>query len=546
MRARLLLTRLRLGLALIAAAWSALPAHLTSVPGGTRGPGRIGTGTGSMEVNDSLTASLDLFGYLADSRASAWRRGDPLGPGGKPSLTYNRYLYRELPFDRPYLLREELRPLYQDFAYLPLWQPTQLAARARYRFLPGVWGTLGLEHNGDVVQISARDITRIIEVGELNLRWAPEAAPGLALVLGQLRLSGTYCPLFDQFPLENFYVAGLQAAYSRDLKAAGSFRVEATAGKEALGRTLRTDPAMFRETEMNVYLDAVRERHHLLASARWTSPRGLSLGLLAGAQVVPADSTVRVIPNSDLYDAHRWRETMGWQAGAEAGYRGFDWEHRLALSHGRGDVQMAWSGPDPVYDPTLDSTMLRFTRSGSALTQAVYWMGFRSGRLRLEGGAWWQARAPSKRQAAFLRADGSADTLRLGSRDFRAAKLSLQPALAAGPLLIGLRYDGFFYLDPAAHANTLEMLTDQALRPVTDSLGVRLEGPSPWEREAVDAHILSPFVELDLGAGLHVRATGSGAWYRKTVWRQGGYGRFHGNAVLAAWMAFRFVQLDGL
>jgi hypothetical protein len=142
------------GMALLSAHLSAWP-HLTSVSGGTRGPGRIGTGTGSMEVNDSLKASVDLYAYLPDSRAWDWRSGEPLGPGGKMPLYHNRYLYREAPFDRAYLLREDLRPRYQDFSYLPLWQPMQLAARVRYRFFPGVWGTLGLDYTGDAVQISS-------------------------------------------------------------------------------------------------------------------------------------------------------------------------------------------------------------------------------------------------------------------------------------------------------------------------------------------------------------------------------------------------------
>lgn len=524
-------------------AWS----HLTSVSGGTRGPARIGTGTGSMEVNDSLKASLDLFVYLPESRAWNWKSGEPLGPGGKMPLNFNRYLYREGPFDRGYLLREDLRPMYQDFSYLPLWQPMQLATRLRYRFFPGVWGTLGLDYTGDAVQISAKDATQILEIGELNLRWAPERWPGLAFSLGQLRLFGTYSPIFDQIPLENFRFSGVEAEYSRDLGDAGSFKLTGAAGRENLGRTLRTDPDMWRETDFNIYLDAARERNHFYGTARWTGRNGLALGLLGGFQTVPRDSTVREIRNTDMFRIHHWPSTSGWQAGAEAGYQTRRWNHRLVISHGRGDVQMGWSGPDAVQDQAMDSTEMRFTREGSALSQAVYWMGYRGPRLRLEAGGWFQARNPSKREVEHRLVNNMPDTVRLSAQDFRAAKFSLQPAFTvARPLLLGFRYDAILYLDPAAHANSIEPASDQTLRPILDTAGLRIEAPARWEREAVNGHILSPFAELDFGGGFHVRATWSGAWYDKPVWRQGKAGRFHGNAVLAAWLTYRFAQLDEL
>ena len=48
------------------------------------------------------------------------------------------------------------------------------------------------------------------------------------------------------------------------------------------------------------------------------------------------------------------------------------------------------------------------------------------------------------------------------------------------------------YLDPEAHANSIEPSSDQALRPIFDSAGFRIEAPALWEREAVNGHILSP------------------------------------------------------
>ena len=90
--------------------------------------------------------------------------------------------------------------------------------------------------------------------------------------------------------------------------------------------------------------------------------------------------------------------------------------------------------------------------------------------------------------------------------------------------------------------NTIEPLTDQALRPVfvPGDPNTRLVGPSLWEREAVDATIVSPFVELMAGPVFKIRATWSGAWYGQPIHRQRRVGRFHANLTLSAWLIYRF------
>ena len=99
-----------------------------------------------------------------------------------------------------------------------------------------------------------------------------------------------------------------------------------------------------------------------------------------------------------------------------------------------------------------------------------------------------------------------------------------------------------------AHANTSEPQTDEALRsiPVTLSDGSigQMSGPSRWEREAADCHILSPFAQLDMGEDFHARVGWSGAWYDKEVSRQGTIGSFHANATLASWFTYRFGQTE--
>ena len=499
-----------------------------------------GSRTSSNEVDDSLKASIDFFTYISQTEAKDWRTGEPLGSGGKLPLTHDLALYKEDPVNKPYSYQKDLLPQYQDFSYIPLWQPLQLESRFNYRFFPRVWGILSLDYNGDPSKADAKVNTQSFQISELLLKWGPMRVPGLSFSMGKLRLFGEYSPTFDQFPLERFFFNGVVANYNHSLEDGGALHIRIAAGKQFLGRTQTIDSHIFntQATQAGYYtfLDGIRERYHLYGTSRWTSSNGLYFGAMAGLQHLPLDSTFMtdIDPGRVNYAYRVWPKETGWQGGLEAGFRSKTWTHFTTLSYGIGDVQMAWSRPDATQDPSIDTSKLeqRFSRKGSTLFQAVYWTKFKMNRLQLEGGAWWQNRQPAKTTMVHLPSDpGLSDTLVLKSQNFRAIKITFTPSFTiAGPLKIGVRYDAIRYLDPNAHTNSIERLTDKALRPILDSTRSQIWGPSQWDREAVGSDIISPYLELDLESGLQIRTLWSGAWYSDPVYRQGRISTFHSNA----------------
>jgi hypothetical protein len=293
-------------------------------------------------------------------------------------------------------------------------------------------------------------------------------------------------------------------------------------------------------------LDGARDRIHLYATAGVELAERFYLGLLGGYQLLPEDSTNTNDRTPNLIT--RWPRSSGWQAGAELGFFGRLFEHHLTASYGRDDVELGWGTPDLVYrdDPAARRALL--SRAGSSLLQAVYWGGLSVGRLQVMGGAWGQWRRPAKMERTWnVLSDISQQVEPVLARtaDFRALKLNLVTLYRVGPIAAGLRLDGIRYFDKSATSNTIEPLADEALRPFTrtDPSGAiteRVQGPSRWEREAVDCGIVSPFVELGVAEVFRLRAAWSGAWYSAAIHRQRQDADFHANFTLSAWLVYRF------
>jgi len=241
-------------------------------------------------------------------------------------------------------------------------------------------------------------------------------------------------------------------------------------------------------------------------------------------------------------------QSDGWQAGGEAGYRSRLWNHHMTLCYGKGDVEMGWGRPDAVQDTSIDTLTKkqRFSRMGSSLLQATYWAAYPGRRIRMEVGGWWQDRMPAKTRVVSYAPDSTGaglDTFNLQPQEFRAFKFTLQPSITvAGPLRVGLRWDHIGYLDPKAHTNTIEPLSNSTVVRTGSRNPNEPMGASPWEREAVNSDIVSPYAELNLASGFQVRASWSGAWYGWPVWRQGTVDSFHANSTLSAWLTYHFGQ----
>jgi hypothetical protein len=500
-----------------------------------------GAGIVTLRPDEDLKLAVDFFGYVSGSAASGWRSGEPLGPGGKIPLFYNNYLPREFPLERAGLAKKDYWPQYRDFSYNPLWQPSQLGVRTQYRFIPTLRATVTAVYFGSLDQVTADP--NPIEIEELFVRWTPESIAGLSVSAGHLLLVGSYAAPFDQFPLEGFQFNGAAVAYERP---AGTtvLRGQLAGGRTPLGRTTALEPINPELPFHPPFLDGLRERNHVYGTAGARLRGGLSFGLVGGYQVLPADqsSSTETVPNT-----RKWPRSSGWHAGAEVGFDLGGFGQHLSVAHGWGDVEMAWGAPDYVYiaDPVLMYD--RFTRQGSTLLQAAYWGYLSTRRFQVLAGAWGQWRRPSKVErisTVFNEVTEQLEDISSRTQDFRAAKMTLEPAVNLGPASFGVRLDGIVYLDKKATTDTVEPQVDSALRRVTalspTGTPVAVPGPSLWEREAVDSLIVSPFVDLRLGEIVRVRTSWSGAWYSAAIHRQREASDFHANVTVSVWLVYRF------
>lgn len=527
--------------ALVAVTPGEVSAHGTHGP--ASGPvGHVGAGVATIRPDEKLKLSIDLFGYLSGSVASGWHGGEPLGAGGKIPLFYNQSLYREGPFERTGLAKKDYWPQYRDFSYNPLWQPTQLGVRVQYRFLPTLQGTVTPVYFGSFDRVTVEP--NPIELEELFVRWTPELVPGLSISFGHLLLVGSYAAAFDQFPLEIFQFNGAAVALERTA-GTSELRGQIAAGRIPLGRTTQVELIEPDPIRNHPALDGLRERTHIYATGGLTLANGLSLGFIGGYQVLPADQSTTNDPSPFV---NKWPRSSGWHAGLEAALARGRLGQQVSVSYGSGDVEMAWGAPDYVYveDPVVMHD--RFSRKGSTLLQAVYWGHFISQRWRVLGGVWGQWRRPARMTRTWNVWDEPTQQsvpVNATTQAFRAAKVNLEPAVTLGPASFGVRMDAIRYFDKKATTDTVEPLTDEALRPVTvpSAMGLSpqaVRGPSRWEREAADSLIVSPFVACRIGEVLRLRASWSGAWYSHAIHRQRRNSDFHGNVTISAWLVHRF------
>ncbi len=524
------------------------PGH--SHGGSAASAAHISAGLATLKPNDSLKLSLDFYQYLAGSLASNWGTGEPLGAGGKMNLVYNQLLYRERPWERPELVKKDYWPQSSDFSYNPVWQPSQLGMRTQYQFLHGLWATGTLNYFESSEHVTAS--TEPLKIGELYFLWAPNFLPSLTVSIGHLLLVGSYAPVFDQFPLENFQLNGISIVDNHSL-AGLDYRNQFTAGRTPVGRTTRYGGIWSYSADYG-FLDGEMERTHFYATSSLHAKNGISAGILAGMQVLPMES---ITIANDFQDSAKWPTLYGYQMGGELGWVKEGLENHIALAYGKDEVEMGWGAPDMVYRSDLDSNRFRFRRKGSTLTHLAYWGAYQNPRFNVTWGSWYQWRNPNQRQDSsvpFDRADSiyldtirfSLDSLTAKTQAFRSAKFALEPVFKLGNTSIGINVNAILYFDKKATANTWETRTDEALRYVTikdRATGKTIDtviAASLWDREAADNLTLSPFVRYDVGEIFHLRALWSGAWYSAPVHRQRENDHFHANVTLSAWITYRF------
>lgn len=194
------------------------------VPGGGSGGGAFGgsgagrsfSGVSIYSTNDSAKIAFDLYSNFLYSLCTDFNQGQQLGPGGKLSAMYNAFLYRVSTSQTPYPYKGNYDLQQNDFGYTPIWQGNVISSRVRYRFLPNLWGTITTDCNMDGIAANAKDAAQYIQIGALDIKWAPKLLNNFALTIGKINLSGTYCSIFDQMPLENFLFNGLSMDYAKN------------------------------------------------------------------------------------------------------------------------------------------------------------------------------------------------------------------------------------------------------------------------------------------------------------------------------------------
>jgi hypothetical protein len=525
---------------------------------GGAGIGRSFSGVSIFATNDSALVSMDLFSNFAYSLQSQLREGEPLGTGGTISNTYNTYMYRTATSQAPFSLLNSTRLQQYDFGYIPIWQPSGMSARLKSRFLNNLWGTVVLDLNVNDMVDNVKSATANVSVGALNVTWAPKAVPNLNINIGRVHCAGTYVALFDQMPLENTTLNGMTVDYNKYWKEKKVFlSTRLAGGQQFMGRTVSLNDTVGTTLSNISILGAARNRNVVLGRIFMGLGSNLSLKLIGGYQATPGDSTeVSILGTAGpIVERYYLPFRDGWHAGLEIAHTWKTLSHNLLISYGKGDVGMAWGGPDYVNQPRDDSYLR------DALTYGLYWGNLRVKKLSIDFGVWglWRNPPDDPVRYTFNNSDWVSDsngqikwtdmfdTLSLSAQDYWAVKFSLAPSIVvARRLRVGLRYDHLQYLTPKAHSNIFELTKLPRIDPMDPYASDHLyqqNQPALWEKESINTDVISPQLSFDLYKTLELRGAYSFAFYDKPVKRQNRWATMHSNLTLGAIVTYRFAKL---
>ena len=549
---------------------------------GGPGAGQSFSGVSTYDLNDSLKLAFDLYANLGHSLSQDLHGGEPLGPGGDISNVYNSFLYLESTGKTPTPFRTDDYISQGDFGYIPLWQGNSISSRLRYRFLPDVWGTMSLNCNLDNLAENAQSVSNYVQIGSLEIKWAPPFIKGFSGEIGRINISGSYCPIFDQMPLENWNFDGLALNYGCDIRQTHFFSWEAAAGQQFLGRSLWFSDTTGNQQLLFEELDNIRNLNHLFLRAQYGYKRTFGLKLIGGYQQCPADSTQTSIGNPNILDypgnaiitkTYYLPKTSGWHIGTELVLNTKGLVQKAILAYGSGTVFLASGSPDYVNKPSanvgsvVDSwnwneMIPNFSMEGSSVLNGMYWANWRWKKLEVDGGVAGTWQIPAKNSvtyafdhtyyyldsASIYQYGGYKDTATLTAQDFKAIKCALRISY---PLMknfrIGARYDEFHFFNPDAHSNIPDIepvVNDYTiLEPNGNDFGFVDNDPAKWEREAVNTHMITPFVALEWANMLRIQASYAFAFYDSPILRQSVVARYHGNFSLGATLTYRFAKL---
>ena len=547
------------------------------VPGGGSGGGAFGgsgagrsfSGVSIYSANDSAKLAFDFFGNLSYFLCSKFNEGEPLGPGGRISNMYNAFLYQEYTTINPYPYRSDNRLQQMDFGYTPIWQPNTISGRLQYRFLPNVWGTMTMDCNLDGLAANVQNAASYFQLGALYVKWAPRFLKDFSTTIGKVHLGGTYIPIFDQMPLENFLFNGLIMDYSRAFNNTIFLSGRIAAGQQFLGRTLTFSDTTGNNTYLFGNLEKTRNRNHLFVKAQIGYKRKFGAKFIGGYQIIPEDTTQVTFSGTTqpLISTIYQPRSTGWHIGMELAFNTKRTNHIGIVAYGKDDVLLGWGSPYYINRPYnggvtdwYEKAELTpdFSMKGSALTHGMYWVNFNFKRFMLDLGisGVWQKPAKdavtySFNNSGWVDSAGyiiwldKIDTSTLRAEEFKNLKGAVKASYRFGKSLrIGCRYDEIHFFNPDAHSNIPELGVGifDPMDPTPSTIKLLYNNPAKWEREAVNTRIITPFLSLEIVKTLRIRTAYAFALYDEPVYRQSRLSDWHGNFSLGMSVTYRFAK----
>jgi hypothetical protein len=505
---------------------------------------------------DSIQYQLSIIGYYGNSWSADGHRGDPLGTGGKWPLSDIMELYRELSVESGGLQKRDLREQYLDFGYIPLWRMNTLGIFGKYRPIPDITTVVQMVYGGDPGKPGTNE-NGLVGIGEASLQWSPSSVPRFWLRAGNILDAGAYSSLFDQNPLENFLYTGIMGSWAATIGSSTKTVSSIAFGGSFVNATTLRDAAYDYYSHQG-YLRAGRQRTYIYVKSSALIHNKVGMKAVGGIQFVPADSSPDVLGRMYTYLAGR-----GAFAGLEASWFGEDISHTAVFTYARGDAALGWGVPDYTIHPFRPGPVnpdhsapvqeYSFSREGSSCFNLLYWLGYKSDFFNISGGFWYNGRIPAKNSVVLanptpgnIRQSLPQSALKdsmvtLSAEPFHAIRFSIVPSIQFGfsPFFFGIRYDNITYLTPNAHTNMIEYERDQTLQQLSFSnipldQAAKVYGPARWDREAVNANIISPMARLDFKEKGGITAAYSMGFYNKPIDRQGRISNFHGNFTLGA------------
>lgn len=494
--------------------------------GGARGKGLI---KAEISEDDTSKVTMDIYGNIGLFMAPDFgNRGllsaDQLGTGGLEPWFYTAWLIPDDP-NRFLPATLETQISEADFSYIPIWDPSELSFRIRYRFQPQISALVDFGFTEQKGTLSAGSSWSAM-LNQLALKWKPQKVKEFSLRAGHLMDYGKYSMLFGQTPLHNIVYQGLSLNYTKKLNKSKMFSIDLSGGASFIDRvmwrhsdvveeyitydldTIITVDTLTYDTTYEYEYSAGRSgikgswedsriRSYLYGTFKLQLNEKLLFSLLTGIQGIPEAMTAK-LNMYEITKRQKYDKGLGWTVGLEGTFTTKNMEHVLAVVYGIGDIEMGWGKPDYVLylwpydsipgDKTKDVEY--FSRKGSSLLNTLYWGSFFKKKFQMDWGVWHAYHNPASNPVSWVNynkdtigthmpdsvvqilfpgynsASELPDSITIDTEPYSTLRFAIDPSYKIGKYIqVGVRYDRIQFLNPDAHSNTQEWQKDDERKP---------------------------------------------------------------------------------